>query len=568
MKHSGNHGNVMKTKCPQGIVEPELQPLCETMDDGDLLRGMPVVDEQTGVVYRNVFCARCNSIQTVSYWRMTADCGRIPTSALPQDNALLLAFIRENCTVRYKPTDGLKKYLKNCLAAESTCSSRQIVEKEPVLQELCSYYAFPVCGNTSRKNIHCALCNGHDITQYNCGCLTAVTSDPPKHSTTPSTTPPPHSTTPGTIPPPHSKSPGTASPPPPPPPPPTHSTTRGTIPPPHATTPMTTAPPYASTPGTTPPPYATAPEKTVPPYATMPGTIPPWHTTSPGRTSQWYTSQAPYTYPLTQHKTSLIQTPTTPIVSQQPPPPPLSILFDFSSNIMSIQGTTTKIKVVEQKSCQEGFVYDPFVGTCREAFRKVILNTNSSINSTNSTSDVIMLNCSVIQLNSSDTVLYPNGTLWVPLYATQYNITDYFMNGSYVYLCTDFVGNYSRRGTIATLSYVVSPLQIVTYAGCSVSVLSLLILLVIYCIFKELRTLPGKNLINLSFAMICYHIFLFVAGFRNIQVLCTGIAILLHYFLLCSFAWMTIMAFDVAKTFVFRGKNISMLLLIVIFVIT
>ncbi|KAJ7331695.1 hypothetical protein OS493_019289 [Desmophyllum pertusum] len=153
MKHSGNHGNVMKTKCPQGIVEPELQPLCETMDDGDLLRGMPVVDEQTGVVYRNVFCARCNSIQTVSYWRMTADCGRIPTSALPQDNALLLAFIRENCTVRYKPTDGLKKYLKNCLAAESTCSSRQIVEKEPVLQELCSYYAFSVCGNTSRKNI-------------------------------------------------------------------------------------------------------------------------------------------------------------------------------------------------------------------------------------------------------------------------------------------------------------------------------------------------------------------------------------------------------------------------------
>ena len=103
--------------------------------------------------------------------------------------------------------------------------------------------------------------------------------------------------------------------------------------------------------------------------------------------------------------------------------------------------------------------------------------------------------------------------------------------------------------------YVISPLQILTYAGSSVSVLSLLILVVVYGMFKELRTLPGKNLINLSFAMMFYHVFLFVAGSRNIEGLCIVIAILLHYFLLSSFAWMSVMAFDVAKTFVFRGKG-------------
>lgn len=159
-----------------------------------------------------------------------------------------------------------------------------------------------------------------------------------------------------------------------------------------------------------------------------------------------------------------------------------------------------------------------------------------------------MLNCSSIKLNSSNTVLFPNGTLWIPLYATGYSRADYFMNGSNVVLCTKFSSDYSKREIIAKWSYVLSPLQILTYVGCSVSVLSLLVLLVVYSLFDDL--------INLSFAMLFYHMFLFVAGLRNIQALCTGIAIILHYFLLCSFAWMSVMAFDVAKTFVFQGKKL------------
>ena len=505
MKNSDGHGNVMKTKCPQSTVEPEIQTLCEIVDKTDFLRGMPVVDERAGIVYRNLFCARCNAVQNVSYWRMRADCGHIPASALPQDNALLLAFIRENCTVKFQPTDEQRKYLKNCLVTESNCSSRQIVKKQPVLQDLCSYYAFPVCGNSHRKNLHCALCSGDDITQINCGCLTPFTSDSPIQDTTPRSTTPHHQTHPGSTSP-------------------THTTTSDP-------TTLTTGPEsttllYTITSGTTPPPFNTAPWSTPPPPTTIPWTTPPMLMT-----------------------TVMMTTETT----DEPPPPSLNILFDFSSNQISIQGKTTQTKVVAQKFCQKGFVYDPFVQKCREAFHKVIANTNTSINSTSNA--VIMLNCSGIKLNSSETVLLPNGTLWVPLHSIGYNSTDYFVNGSYIILCTNFASNYSKKETITRWSYVVSPLQIITYAGCSISVLSLLILLVVYCVFKELRTLPGKNLINLSFAMIFYHIFLFVAGFKNIQALCTGIAILLHYFLLSSFAWMSVMAFDVAKTFAFHGKK-------------
>ena len=187
MKDAGSYGNVMRTTCPLSTFETEIQTLCETADNTDFLRGMPVVDERAGIVYRNVFCARCNAVQNVSYWRMSADCGRIPASALPQDNALLLAFVKENCTVKYHPTDDQRKYLKNCVATESNCSSKQIVNKEPVVQELCSYYSFPVCGDVDRKNPHCALYNGEDITKVNCICFPPEKATSAKSTTLPRT---------------------------------------------------------------------------------------------------------------------------------------------------------------------------------------------------------------------------------------------------------------------------------------------------------------------------------------------------------------------------------------------
>lgn len=173
----------MNTKCPPGNSESEIQRLCDTVDNKDFLSGMPVVDDKSGLVYRNVFCARRNSVQGVSYWQMNADCGRIPASAPPQDNTLLLDFIRENCTVRYRPTAGQQINLKHCVFANSTCCARQVIDNEPVLKSLCSYYSFPVCGSPHHKNPHCALCNGEDITQFNCGCLSTATSKPPIHTT-------------------------------------------------------------------------------------------------------------------------------------------------------------------------------------------------------------------------------------------------------------------------------------------------------------------------------------------------------------------------------------------------
>lgn len=83
---------------------------------------------------------------------------------------------------------------------------------------------------------------------------------------------------------------------------------------------------------------------------------------------------------------------------------------------------------------------------------------------------------------------------------------------------------------------------------------SLIFLLAIYITLPELRTLPGRNLISLSCAMLLYHIFFLLTGQTDKPYLCVAVSVLLHFLLLSSFCWMGVMAFDVAKTFGAKGN--------------
>ena len=95
----------------------------------------------------------------------------------------------------------------------------------------------------------------------------------------------------------------------------------------------------------------------------------------------------------------------------------------------------------------------------------------------------------------------------------------------------------------------------ITFVGTSLSIVSLCFLLGVYFSFKELRNMPGKCLINLSLALLCYQaIFLGVEKSTEVEPLCKAVAILLHFFILAAFSWMSIMAFDTTKTFTVKGK--------------
>ena len=88
------------------------------------------------------------------------------------------------------------------------------------------------------------------------------------------------------------------------------------------------------------------------------------------------------------------------------------------------------------------------------------------------------------------------------------------------------------------------------------SIISLCFLFGVYLMFEELRNLPGKCLINLSLALLCYQtIFLSAAKSKKIDVVCKAVAIFLHFFILAAFSWMCTMAFDTANAFSVKGKS-------------
>ena len=168
--------------------------------------------------------------------------------------------------------------------------------------------------------------------------------------------------------------------------------------------------------------------------------------------------------------------------------------------------------------------------------------------------DRTYINSSYVEMNISSVSLLSNGLIWIPSNQKIYNKERYTINGSSLRLCVDFKRVYTE--TEALVPTMISPLQLITYISCTISMISLIFLLVIYIALPELRTLPGKSLISLACAMLLYHTFFLLTGQTNKPNVSMAVSVLLHYFLLSSFCWMAVMAFDVKRTFGAKGNRL------------
>ena len=110
------------------------------------------------------------------------------------------------------------------------------------------------------------------------------------------------------------------------------------------------------------------------------------------------------------------------------------------------------------------------------------------------------------------------------------------------------------NGTSKTTEGMAKGEQVITKVGCSLSIVSLLVLLVVYALFTELRNLPGQVLMNLACSIIGYQAALLSTGQTANGAACVAVGVLLHYFLLTSFMWMAVMGYDLAKTFTSNSK--------------
>jgi hypothetical protein len=105
-------------------------------------------------------------------------------------------------------------------------------------------------------------------------------------------------------------------------------------------------------------------------------------------------------------------------------------------------------------------------------------------------------------------------------------------------------------------------LRILTIIGFSVSTLCHILLLITYGLFKELRAVPGLNLMNLSFSM-CLSQVIWLTGTAHFQgtIVCEVLAILEHFFLHVSLLAMSIISHHtchvLSQPFVGRTANTS-----------
>ncbi|KAG8200008.1 hypothetical protein JTE90_001240, partial [Oedothorax gibbosus] len=93
------------------------------------------------------------------------------------------------------------------------------------------------------------------------------------------------------------------------------------------------------------------------------------------------------------------------------------------------------------------------------------------------------------------------------------------------------------------------PLSLISYIGCGLSMLGLILTIITYSLFRCLnRDHPGKILLHLCTSMLLMNAVFVIGSQRGASLggvdVCVGVAILVHYFLLTTLAWMCVEAIN------------------------
>lgn len=152
------YGIFAVSKCPPEWPDRQTKSLCETGSNGkDVLLRLPVSENDTEVLFKNMYCANCNSRYDFNFWKPEMMCEIDSAETHLYDISTL-----PNCDLTFLPPsrDSAFKFRK--------CSMDKIVSACPpnttdeILNDEC------VSGNTSHvfadndifRNIACAECHG------------------------------------------------------------------------------------------------------------------------------------------------------------------------------------------------------------------------------------------------------------------------------------------------------------------------------------------------------------------------------------------------------------------------
>ena len=160
----------------------------------------------------------------------------------------------------------------------------------------------------------------------------------------------------------------------------------------------------------------------------------------------------------------------------------------------------------------------------------------------------------LIQLTEHEYVFLSNGSLYRNISRELFEADSFLYINDTIWVCAQFTSNNESSKSFGHLGRPSKiddsiVLVVLTYIGLSLSIVSFVLVLLTYSLFKELRTGPGINLMNLSLSYLFVDLVYLVTGYVEYQFACRVIAILLHYFFLVSFSWMSVIAFETWKIF-------------------
>jgi hypothetical protein len=106
------------------------------------------------------------------------------------------------------------------------------------------------------------------------------------------------------------------------------------------------------------------------------------------------------------------------------------------------------------------------------------------------------------------------------------------------------------RAIICSLKSGLTPLSVITVTGTAFSVTSLVTTFSIYLSKKNLRTIPGKMMMNYIVALVTAQVLLQSNDdFVPYPIFCKVVAAMLHYLWLATFTWLNAMSYRMFKTF-------------------
>ncbi len=154
---------------------------CETIDDKDPNRFIPVYDRKTNLHYVHLECAKCNRATSMEPWLFSIECHNQDVDREQFSGKNLREILAEkSCSIEVEPRpdmDGIRECFSDMkTSCPDSCTNQELIDK-CVMEPSCYASAvvndtgFPVVSNF--KNFYCGVCNGVPPEAIKCGYLYA-----------------------------------------------------------------------------------------------------------------------------------------------------------------------------------------------------------------------------------------------------------------------------------------------------------------------------------------------------------------------------------------------------------